>query len=208
MGRTRTSRGFTLIELLVVIAIIAILAAILFPVFAKAREKAKGTTCQSNLKQISMAIIMYCQDTDGYGPFNTCGSFWPQKLGGSKHAPPMYMIGTWNMHPLYGCGATKRMYGMNRYRGAACGNGGSTVTTPWQLEEGVANPDQTMLVADARSALTCPPEYFYEESPGVELAFHGSVNNMAFCDGHVKGMSPGHLKASVNTSPWYWWGIQ
>ncbi|MCD6352263.1 MAG: DUF1559 domain-containing protein, partial [Armatimonadetes bacterium] len=58
-------RGFTLIELLVVIAIIAILAAILFPVFAKAREKARQASCMSNLKQIALGLLMYVQDYDG-----------------------------------------------------------------------------------------------------------------------------------------------
>ncbi len=61
-GRER--RAFTLIELLVVIAIIAILAAILFPVFAKAREKARQSSCQSNVKQVNIAIVQYVQDYD------------------------------------------------------------------------------------------------------------------------------------------------
>src|SRR5712675_1031082 len=66
--------GFTLIELLVVIAIIAILAAILFPVFAQAREKARQTTCVSNKKQIALATLMYIQDYDEtfpLGAYNT-----------------------------------------------------------------------------------------------------------------------------------------
>src|SRR3954466_4926477 len=57
-------KGFTLIELLVVIAIIAILAAILFPVFARARDNARRAACQSNLKQVGLAIAQYTQDYD------------------------------------------------------------------------------------------------------------------------------------------------
>lgn len=66
--RTRTSKAFTLIELLVVIAIIAILAAILFPVFAQAREKARQTSCISNEKQMGLGIQMYAQDFDEMFP--------------------------------------------------------------------------------------------------------------------------------------------
>jgi prepilin-type N-terminal cleavage/methylation domain-containing protein/prepilin-type processing-associated H-X9-DG protein len=65
------ARGFTLIELLVVIAIIAILAAILFPVFARAREAARATSCRNNLKQITTAMMMYTQDYD-----ETLGHSW------------------------------------------------------------------------------------------------------------------------------------
>lgn len=62
------NRAFTLIELLVVIAIIAILAAILFPVFAQAREKARQTSCLSNMKQVALGLIMYTQDYDEQFP--------------------------------------------------------------------------------------------------------------------------------------------
>ena len=72
-----TRKGFTLIELLVVIAIIAILAAILFPVFARARAKAQATQCLSNVKQITLGCLMYASDWDDYLPMyeNYWGDF-------------------------------------------------------------------------------------------------------------------------------------
>ena len=70
------TNGFTLIELLVVIAIIAILAAILFPVFAQAREKARQSTCISNLKQLGLAYIMYADDYDDVPPYSG-DETWP-----------------------------------------------------------------------------------------------------------------------------------
>ena len=68
---SKTHRGFTLIELLVVIAIIAILAAILFPVFAKVREKARQTSCMSNMKQLGLGFLQYQADNDETEP---CGN--------------------------------------------------------------------------------------------------------------------------------------
>src|SRR5205807_3210026 len=82
-------RGFTLIELLVVIAIIAILAAILFPVFAQARELARKTTCTSNMRQIGMALYLYVQDYDARLPTQHPDN-WP--VGGPK--------GSWLTNPL------------------------------------------------------------------------------------------------------------
>lgn len=74
-------QGFTLIEILVVIAIVSILAAILFPVFARARENARRSSCMSNLKQIGLAVMMYAQDNDERYPFSSqarasLGSSW------------------------------------------------------------------------------------------------------------------------------------
>ena len=82
MKRTRIQQGFTLIELLVVIAIIAILAAILFPVFAQAREAARTISCLSNQKQIGTAVIMYIQDYDEKYPWSAI--YLPDCAGAGK----------------------------------------------------------------------------------------------------------------------------
>ena len=86
MKRCNKSQGFTLIELLVVIAIIAILAAILFPVFAKAREKARQTSCLSNEKQMGLGFMQYSQDNDEKYPGGT-NWFYP---GGNGWAGQIY----------------------------------------------------------------------------------------------------------------------
>ncbi len=83
--RATTRRGFTLIELLVVIAIIAILAAILFPVFAKAREKARQIACISDEKQLGLGFLQYFQDNDERAPFfrvvpNTSTDWWTSRM--------------------------------------------------------------------------------------------------------------------------------
>lgn len=91
----RNGRGFTLIELLVVIAIIAILASILFPVFARARENARRSSCQSNMKQIGLAFMQYSQDFDERMPVgtvldNACEAGFPYGSRGFGWAGQLY----------------------------------------------------------------------------------------------------------------------
>lgn len=87
-------RGFTLIELLVVIAIIAILAAILFPVFARAREKARQTSCLNNLKQLGLAALQYAQDYDEKFP--------SLRVAAPMNIPQMAPYGSWGWQDGYG----------------------------------------------------------------------------------------------------------
>ena len=120
-------KGFTLIELLVVIAIIAILAAILFPVFAKAREKARQTTCTSNQKQIALAVMMYIQENDETLPGN---DVW--KVIGGYTSAKMLQCPT----------AGKKLANAYGYNGAI-------------LEKGlgqIADPVETILTCDAENA--------------------------------------------------------
>jgi prepilin-type N-terminal cleavage/methylation domain-containing protein/prepilin-type processing-associated H-X9-DG protein len=106
MRRSQRRIGFTLIELLVVIAIIAILAAILFPVFAQARDKARGAACLSNCKQIGTAVYMYVQDYDetyywqqswdecgDMGPGAWGNQYWTYTRWPSAHMPYLKNVG-------------------------------------------------------------------------------------------------------------------
>ena len=101
----QSSRGFTLIELLVVIAIIAILAAILFPVFQKVRENARRATCQSNMKQIAIAMVQYTQDADEAYPVATPFNNGSWLYNGSISVPF-----DWRPCPAFGCGVRQSFW--------------------------------------------------------------------------------------------------
>jgi prepilin-type N-terminal cleavage/methylation domain-containing protein/prepilin-type processing-associated H-X9-DG protein len=157
----RTQKGFTLIELLVVIAIIAILAAILFPVFAKAREKARQTACMNNLKQIATATMMWAQDNNEMFP--DPGNVW----------------GAINIDKgVLKCPTKSRLangYVFNAFvAGAAIGK--------------ISDPVSQFMVADGdntgNTSLAFPN--VANKSTDIDTARHSGKAIAAFCDGHVE----------------------
>jgi prepilin-type N-terminal cleavage/methylation domain-containing protein/prepilin-type processing-associated H-X9-DG protein len=175
----RRRHGFTLIELLVVIAIIAILAAILFPVFAKARAKARQTSCLSNVRQINTAFLEYAQDFDEMHPFwrTRC---WPENGwdGASWNDPPFqtkimpyvkntqlfacpsqsrdsYFSGCWSTATYVPLG-----YGYNEH----LGHSGSPMTgfpINWLKLEIWRSPAQSFMVGDSKCGMVwgdVPPD--------------------------------------------------
>ncbi|MEN6301918.1 MAG: prepilin-type N-terminal cleavage/methylation domain-containing protein [Armatimonadia bacterium] len=185
-------RGFTLIELLVVIAIIAILAAILFPVFAKAREKARQASCQSNEKQIALSILMYCQDYDGrFSSQWTHPSVyycWPDLLVPYMKNTQVLRCPS-NQYVAGGVGTVKGNYGVNDPHVTV--DGGGTNTVPLDSYQ---YPAQVLLLADSATTGTqvCPSVYCPIEVPGRFSGtysvgmMHNDGTNCAFVDGHVK----------------------
>jgi prepilin-type N-terminal cleavage/methylation domain-containing protein/prepilin-type processing-associated H-X9-DG protein len=189
-------RGFTLIELLVVIAIIAILAAILFPVFAKAREKARQASCQSNLKQIAIAFQMYAQDYD---------ETTVQASGGSDQRP----LWTDALEPytkntqLLVCPSDANRVMSGGYApiqtvqtgyGIYCLHYGRALAA-------YSHPADTVIVSDATGYRTHPPASAGGPPAGSPsncadgslnwvAARHNDMANFSFMDGHVKTFKP------------------
>jgi prepilin-type N-terminal cleavage/methylation domain-containing protein/prepilin-type processing-associated H-X9-DG protein len=206
----RRRTGFTLIELLVVIAIIAILAAILFPVFAQAREKARATTCLSNLKQVGLGLTLYTQDYDDTLPIHTDSQNFMRPT-----APPNYarLIQPYvKTTALYECPSTAPRPGQEAFKARGeemisyMGNG--VVLRPMGLSLAVipAPADTIFLLENGKSFVTCwarplrvnaaRNQYQYwhhldcsQKPPGPHCETYANVHflgsNVIFCDGHV-----------------------
>ena len=202
----RTVPAFTLIELLVVIAIIITLAAILFPVFARARENARRASCMSNLKQIGLGFIMYSQDYDEqYPAVNwTGGTYrWPDGL--SYSANPWYL----KTYPyvksvqLYNCpsadasltwdGSYKAKTGITLGSFSYGANIHFFTSGGTQNLAGVDKPSQTVMVVDSNFQSMEP---FLNDGVApwwnVDRALldrHLGGSNFLFGDGHVKWLN-------------------
>jgi prepilin-type N-terminal cleavage/methylation domain-containing protein/prepilin-type processing-associated H-X9-DG protein len=187
--------GFTLIELLVVIAIIAILAAILFPVFARAREKARQSSCLSQQKQIALGILMYAQDYDEEMPRQYTTNPTVRWMA--------YVMPYIKNYQLFTC-PSDQSYSLdpvNPGGDETIGIGYSVYFEYGRSMSLIAKPSQTVLTADGTNFRVKPEGHSYENYALTRLvAFrHNGTANVTFVDGHGKAMTKGALeeKATV-----------
>lgn len=190
----RLRRAFTLVELLIVIAVLAILAALLFPVFASARQKARQTTCTSNLRQIGMAIAIYRQDWGHYVPVMVGRRFWMEVQPGRQGLIDPYL----RNEGVRQCPSRRvrdARYCLNFWRGRPFG---FPETSPQgQPEAMVPRPSSTLLVWEHqvwypgcnRGQLGGNRD---EPAPGPGIdhwdSLHHGGFNALWCDGRVKWM--------------------
>ena len=181
-------RGFTLIELLVVIAIIAILAAILFPVFARAREKARQSSCLSNLKQIATATLTYAQDYDETMPLFLHSGI---NLTAQTRVQP-YMMN----EQIWVCpsGSDNYYYYWDNPTGTGAvtgirGSYGYNRALDRRLLADIKQPVEVGVWADCQDRLT----HLYDNGVYRTVGRHNEGGNMAFVDGHTKWMKCDYL---------------
>jgi len=197
-----SKRGFTLIELLVVIAIIAILAAILFPVFAQARESARKIACLSNSKQLGTSMMMYVQDNDESFPMANHWYAYPTVVSAWG-----FTVFTWadavypyvKTYQLYACPSRSREgvgtaapwgdmitkplgYAMNDTLDASAYAGRAWDHSIAQLPE----PAQLVLLGEAWQPWLYPLSLWYIPLTGFPAATHKMAPNWVFADGHAK----------------------
>lgn len=196
-------KAFTLIELLVVIAIIAILASILFPVFARARENARRTSCMSNEKQILLGFMQYSQDYDEkYMPMYTgsgaAAVYWPPKVEPYLKSTQIYncpsssdaaYVSITNKYPHYGMNSW-----LIDYNGGASGRALASIT----------QPSATVFLTDSKaSPRVCPDGYAIQPAYNVPAYWpqyrHLDTTNVGFFDGHAKSMRKDALEAKATT---------
>ncbi len=197
-------RGFTLIELLVVIAIIAILAAILFPVFARAREKARQAACLSNVKQIALGMLMYIQDYDERFPYYAMGSydvspwvFWPHQLQPYiknwqvYSCPSSRYSGSMTYHDTYY--PVRPNYGFTNELWRTSG-GFPLAQIRRPAEKYMCFDSNHPALGDVRAILTASECRQWKCGKNVYtthqwLVPHNEGVNIGFCDGHAKWLS-------------------
>lgn len=170
---TKHKQAFTLIELLVVIAIIAILAAILFPVFAAAREKARQVTCASNEKQLGLAFLQYTQDNDEHYPYTlgaSTGKGWSAPIYPYVKEPAAYKCPDDPQRPSTGLNHYPVSYAMNKNL-AFTPNWTSSINTATSIDNA---PASTVLLFEITGATADVTGQYYGNDY-TEIAVGGNL---------------------------------